>query len=246
MKIQYIPMSIATSHPLEELHPSIWRASQLGRATTECIDTGYAPLSNQLVGNGWPTGTLVELLLQQPGIGEMRLLGPALAQVAHRKIVMIQPPHPPNTIALAALGISPSNILWVTPKSTADAVWAAEQILRSGSCGALMYWANQIRPENQRRLHLAAQHGKTLFWILRPLAAALDASPAPLRLSLRPALGGIEVGFVKRRGPQRDEPLFLPMAQPYIAEQRRADRAKKRPEIPAVEVLRAPGELTPG
>jgi len=51
-----------------------------------------------------------------------------------------------------------------------------------------------------RRLHLAAQHGDTLFFLFRPLAAAQDASPAPLRLSLRPAAGGIEVGFVKRRG----------------------------------------------
>lgn len=240
-------MSTATnSQPLEELHPSIWRASQLGRATTECVDTGYPPLSNQLVGNGWPTGALVELLVQQPGIGEMRLLGPALARVAHRKIVLLQPPHSPNTIALAGLGVSPSSVVWVMPKTTADAVWAAEQILRSGSCGALVYWANQIRSENQRRLHLAAQHGKTLFWILRPLAAAIDASPAPLRLSLRPALGGLEIGFVKRRGPQRDEPLFLPLTQPHIVDRRLVDRMGKRPEVPAVDVLRGVDEFAPG
>lgn len=46
---------------------------------------------------------------------------------------------------------------------------------------------------------------------MRPLAAAQDASPAPLRLALRPKPGGLEIEFVKRRGPQRDEPLFLPM-----------------------------------
>lgn len=84
-------------------------------------------------------------------------------------------------------------------------------MLRSRSCGALLFWQNQIRPESQRRLTLAAQEGETLFFVFRPLAAAQDPSPAPLRLALRPRAGGLEVGFVKRRGPQRDEPLLLPM-----------------------------------
>ncbi len=66
----------------EELHPSLWLASQLARAGTRCVDTGHPVLSKQLPGGGWPTGTLVDLLLQQPGIGEMRLLRPALAEVA--------------------------------------------------------------------------------------------------------------------------------------------------------------------
>ena len=47
--------------------------------------------------------------------------------------------------------------------------------------------------------------------MLRPLAASQDASPAPLRLSLRAAAGGIEIGFVKRRGPQGDAPLYVPL-----------------------------------
>ena len=68
-----------------------------------------------------------------------------------------------------------------------------------------------VRGENLRRLHLAAQAGETLFFMMRPLTAGQDASPAPLRLALRPQAGGIEIGFVKRRGPQRDATLFLPL-----------------------------------
>lgn len=70
--------------------------------------------------------------------------------------------------------------------------------------------------DSLRRLHLAAQHGETLFFMMRPLAAARNPSPspspAPLRLSVRPALGGIDIGFVKRQGPQREESLFLPLS----------------------------------
>ena len=122
----------------EALHPSLWRASQLARASTRCVDTGHAALSSQLPGGGWPAGTLVELLQQQPGIGEMRLLRPALQACAERRIVLLQPPHPPQALALAALGLPPSKLLWLRTSRSADALWAAEQVLRSGSCGALL------------------------------------------------------------------------------------------------------------
>jgi protein ImuA len=207
----YMTCSGSISAAPESLHPSLWLASQLARGDTRCIDTGHPTLSAQLPGGGWPTGTLVDLLLQQPGIGEMRLLRPALAAVAQRRIVLLQPPHPPQALALAALGVPPSQLIWLRATRTADALWAAEQVLRSGSCGALLFWQNNVRAENLRRLHLAAQAGETLFFMMRPLAAGQDASPAPLRLSLRPQAGGIEIGFVKRRGPQRDATLFLPL-----------------------------------
>ena len=215
-----------TSAP-ESLHPSLWRASQLARSSTRCVDTGHAALSAQLPGGGWPTGVLVDLLLQQPGIGEMRLLRPALAAVAERRIVLLQPPHPPQALALAALGVAPSQLIWLRASRSADALWAAEQVLRSGSCGALLFWPgherqNQIRSDSLRRLHLAAQGGETLFFMMRPLAASQDASPAPLRLALRPQAGGMEIDFVKRRGPQRDAPLFLPLSSNLLQPERHA------------------------
>lgn len=169
-------------------------------------------LSAQLPDNGWPTGTLVDLLVQQPGIGEVRLLAPALRKVAHKRVVFLQPPHAPQTIALAGLGLAPSQLIWVKSATSSDALWAAEQVLRSGSCGALMFWCTHVRPESLRRLHLAAQAGETLFYAMRPMAAVQDASPAPLRMSLRPAPGGIEIVLLKCRGPQRDAPLFHPLA----------------------------------
>ncbi|WP_305824252.1 translesion DNA synthesis-associated protein ImuA [Massilia brevitalea] len=213
----------------EELHPSLWRASQLARSNTRCVDTGYPVLSKQLPGGGWPTGTLVDLLLQQPGIGEMRLLRPALVAAAARRIVLLQPPHPPQALALAALGLPPSQLVWLRATRTNDALWAAEQVLRSGSCGALLFWANHVRGESLRRLHLAAQCGETLFFMMRPLAAAQDSSPAPLRLSLRPAAGGLDVGFVKRRGPQRDAPLFLPLTPTLLQRHALVDRPAPAP-----------------
>ena len=156
----------------------------------------------------------------------MRLLAPALAKVAERRVVLLQPPHAPQALALAALGLPPSSVLWLRAERTADMLWAAEQVLRSGSCGALLFWQQHMRPESMRRLHLAAQAGETLFFMMRPLAVARDASPAPLRVSVRPAPGGVDIGFVKRRGPQSDETLFLPIQAglaPYLRPERRTD-----------------------
>ena len=100
-----------------------------------------------------------------------------------------------------------------------------------------------MRADNLRRPHLAAQAGETLFFRMRRLAAAADPSPAPMRLSVRPAISGINIGFVKRQGPVRDELLFLPMhIDPvrYVSEQRPvqapADMATSMATSAAVEV----------
>jgi protein ImuA len=200
----------------EGLHPALWFASQLARASQRCVDTGYPALSQQLPGNGWPTGCLIDLLLQQPGIGELRLLAPALAGMGARPIVLLQPAHIPQTLAFAELGVSTGQLVWLRTQHSADALWAAEQTLRSGCCGALLFWAQHARAESLRRLHLAAQQGETLFCMMRPLASRQDASPAQLRLALRPAQGGVWLDFVKRRGPQRDEALFLTLPSPVL------------------------------
>ena len=216
---------IMTMTAPEEVHPSLWRASQLARGATPCLDTGFAALSAQLPGGGWPLGVLIDLLVQQHGIGELRLLQPALAALGTRPIVLWQPPHAPQALALAALGLDPSRLVWLrSGAKSSDALWAAEQVLRSGCCGALLLWQKHARGETLRRLHLAAQSADTLFCMLRPLEAAREASPAPLRLSLKPAAGGIDIGFVKRRGPLREAPLFLPLTPNLLQRHAPLDR----------------------
>jgi protein ImuA len=98
-------------------------------------------------------------------------------------------------------------LLWIRTKRQADALWSAEQVLRNGSCGALLLWQQTLRHESLRRLQLAAQASDTLCWLLRPLSASDIASPAPLRIALRPLAGGVQLDVLKRRGP----PCALPI-----------------------------------
>ncbi len=64
------------------LHPAVWRASQIGGGAQATSPSGFAALDAQLPGGGWPHGVLTELLLPQPGIGELRLLAPVLGAVS--------------------------------------------------------------------------------------------------------------------------------------------------------------------
>ncbi len=202
--------AVALSPPASLPHPAVWRASHLGGSPGPCVDTGYRALSAELPGRGWPRGQLIEFLVARDGVGELRLLQPALGRLARgRTVALVQPPHVPHAAGWADWQLDPARLLWVRPDSARDALWAADQILKNGSCSALLCWLPQARATELRRLHAAAQATDTLFIVVRPMAAAEQASPAPLRLIVRPALGGVLLRIVKRRGPPRDLPLHV-------------------------------------
>lgn len=206
----------------EIIHPSLWLASQLARGGARGIASGFEALDAELPERGWPPGVLIELLLPQDGIGELRLLRPVLARPPtsdeHRtraqRIVLLQAPHPINAPGWAQMGVEAARLLQLQAAHAADACWAAEQVLRADSCQVLLMWQPRLRKGDHdllRRLHGAAQAGQTLFFMLRPLSCAREPSPAPLRLTLKSARDGLEIGFLKRRGPLREQSLFLPL-----------------------------------
>lgn len=204
-------MKSSPSASPEAIHPSLWRASQLARGVGATLASGYPALSAQLPGGGWPTGALTELLIQQFGTAELRLLQPALASLKQARIILLQTPYQPQALALSELGVNLGQLLWIRCAKHTDALWAAEQILRSGSCGALLFWQSQVRIESLRRLHLAAQSGSSLFFLIRTLEYQHSPSPAPLRLKIKTLEHGLEIDLIKRRGVPSDAPLFIPM-----------------------------------
>ncbi|RXV64134.1 translesion DNA synthesis-associated protein ImuA [Burkholderia stabilis] len=231
-------MNPALAHP-ERIHPSLWRAGQLSRSSARGVDTGHPNLSAELPGGGWPVGALVELLAQQPGIGELRLLAPVLSRAAGKPVVLIQPPHALQPLALAYWGVDPRGFVSMPAPRTADALWAAEQALRAGTCAAVLLWQSHVRADALRRLNLAAQSGSALFFMFRQAAAARDPSPAPLRLALAPKRDGVDVTFVKCRGQTRDTPLFVPLSPSpillnrHVSLDRRASAAPQPRNVPA-------------
>ncbi|WOD14289.1 hypothetical protein [Paraburkholderia kirstenboschensis] len=121
----------------EAIHPDLSRGNQLARARSRIVECGNANLASELPGGGWPRGALTDLLVQQTGCGELRLLRPALQQLASKPVVLLQPPHDLQPTAIAWWGVDAANLMTVKAPTTADSLWAAEQILRAGTCGAL-------------------------------------------------------------------------------------------------------------
>ena len=83
-------------------HPAIWRGNQLGTVAAPSVPSGFADLDVELPGGGWPTGALTEILPQHEGIGELRILGHALASLSAQGqgLAWIAPPYLPYAPAL--------------------------------------------------------------------------------------------------------------------------------------------------
>lgn len=192
-------------------HPGIWRGDRLEATALPGIATGHAEFDALLPGGGWPQGALTELIVEAEGIGELSLLLPALASISRddRWIALIAPPHLPYAPALAAGGVVLSRLLRIRSRTTEDSLWAMEQALRSGACGAVLAWPGAINERSQRRLQLAAEAGASWGVWFTPARQAASASTAALRLQLAPAADGTEVRFLKRRGGGHVPPLVI-------------------------------------
>jgi cell division inhibitor SulA/protein ImuA len=205
---------------LEEIlqrHP-VWRGGAVSSAIP-AVPTGFAELDGALPGGGWPTGALSEILAGREGIGELQLVLPALASLswAGKRIVWLAPPHLPYAPALAAAGIDLAHLVVVRAPGRREALWAAEQVLRAGSCHALAAWFPGARYEELRRLAVAAEASRAWVVLFRPQEAARMSSPAALRLAVEPAGDALCVHILKRRGAPAAAPLHLPVKRPVHA-----------------------------
>ncbi len=193
----------------------VWRGGEASlrarHRPAQSIPTGLAPLDEQLPGGGWPLGWLSELLLPCYGIGELQLLLPVLAQLSRqeRRIVFVAPPYIPYAPALWQQGVRLSHVLLIHTHKSQQQLWAMEQALRAGVCGAVLGWTHAPDPRVLRRLQLAAEAGQSAAILFRPTEAARHASPAGLRIELTPAVNGTTVHIRKRRGGWHYRPVRL-------------------------------------
>lgn len=190
----------------------VWRASQLARPLAAALPTGFAALDAELPGGGWPAGALIELLSDHPSTGEISLLLPLMRRTpANRWLIWVSPPLLPYAPALAAAGLPLSRLLLIRPRNAAEVLWASRQAAASTACALTLCWPQKADGAALRRLQLSAESSGTSLFLCRPHSAAQQASPAPLRISLSLASGGLRLDILKRRGPPAAAPLFLPL-----------------------------------
>jgi protein ImuA len=192
---------------------AIWRGDQMGSALSAVLPSGFAALDAELPGGGWPCHAVTDILMPQSGTLEWRLLAPLLHAVctAGRSVVAVGPPKPPHLPGLRWQGLGERQLVWVQADTPAERLWASEQLVRANSCGVLLAWLPQVRPEQIRRLQvLAAGHEGPVF-LFRPSAAAQESSAAPLRVHARVGPDWtLQLDVLKRKGPPLGTRLSLP------------------------------------
>ncbi len=167
----------------------VWKLKDASAAPSRPVwSTGRSALDARLPGGGWPTASLVEVLIDASGLGELQLFLPAFVQCQRRAgedipwLAWIAPPYEPFAPALAQQGIELDRLLVIRPATAMEALWAAEQALSSGVCAAVLLWLKGTDDRWLRRLKLAAEAGGALGVLFRPERHRFESSPASLRL----------------------------------------------------------------
>jgi len=196
------------------LFAGLWRGRDAPPRTMPAISTGLPALDAALPYGGWPLGALTEILVDREGIGELRLVMPALAQLSRqgRWLAWISPPYIPYAPALAHHGVDITRVMLVRPKADNDHFWAVEQALRAGTCGAVLAWPRSGDSRRLRRLQLAAEAGNSWGLLFRPLRSAKQSSPAALRLQLLVNADYLQVTLLKCRGGWPHKPVNIKLS----------------------------------
>jgi hypothetical protein len=187
----------------------VWKLKDASAAPARPVwSTGLSSLDARLPGGGWPTASLIEVLLDETGLGEVQLFLPALVACQRSTqdsseapwLVWIAPPHEPYAPALAQQGIELERLLVVRPSTATEALWAAEQALSSGVCAAVLLWLKGTDDRWLRRLKLAAEAGGSLGVLFRPERHRFESSPANLRIVMSGGSPCARVDLLKVQG----------------------------------------------
>lgn len=201
---------------LDELkgNGSLWRGRRTTLASNRTLASGWQEL-DELLGGGWPRAALAEVL--SDAHQGLSLLLPVIAELSadRRWIAWVAPPHVPYAPALAARGVQVDRLLLIRDITTDQALWAAEQVLKSGACRLLLAWPESpgskgLQVAQLRRLQLAAEQGDCTGILFRPLRVVDQGSSAALRLRVRPTTLGLEVEVLKRRGGWGGDSCIVP------------------------------------
>lgn len=177
---------------------TVWRGTG-APATAGTHRTGHAALDARLPQGGWPGHALTEVLFPADGVGELALVLPTLARLtqAGQRVVLIAPPYRVHAPGWAHAGVALPQLQVVQAQSR-DALWAAEQCLRSAACAAVLCWPHQADDRAFRRLQVAAETGQCLGFVFRDAKHARNPSPAALRVQIE--AGTRQVRVLKCRG----------------------------------------------
>jgi len=155
------------------------------------IRTGWPTLDEILPSGGLRRGSLVELLDLRSGCGA-ETVAAGLTQAACRfpgVVVIVDRDGQFYPSALAAWDIPVERMVVVRAESDADAVWAADQALRSRAAVVVWLRLDRLRPHDFRRLQLSAEEGGAVGVLFSPARARGQPTWADVQLAIEPRTG---------------------------------------------------------
>jgi len=173
----------------------IWRGAK--RPKPQAVSTGQPALDQWLPHHGWPCGQLIAFRPSHIGSGEFSILLPFLAKQTQQElpVLLISPPLIPCPQTLLQAGIDLKHLVVV--RSINKQLWATEQALKSGLCGAIVVWPSSrlLSTVAMRRLQLACERGDAPVFLIAykkvsglswPCALDLRIEPGPRIFCLEP------------------------------------------------------------
>lgn len=194
----------------------LWSGSQTPDSG-DYYSTGHDLLDQKLEG-GFPKHGVVELQ-GASSIGELRLLFPHLKNTSQERLsVFIQPPGYLCAEQINNEGLDNNKVLLIYPQNDKEALWAAEQCLRSGACSNVLLWHPELEVHQARRLQVASEHGNCLHFIFKTAQKSLFSLPVSLSMTLLPHALGVEITITKRKGgwPQGSFVIDMSAAWPSL------------------------------
>lgn len=189
----------------------LWRGFQT-QHHEGTISSGYPELDKKLAG-GFPKQGVIELKTLN-GIGEIRAVVPYLRALQHQGIiVLIAPPAHISSEFLVQSGIDVNRILLLTPKEEKEALWCAEQCLKSGCSASVLLWLQTLEIHQVRRLNLASEKGQASLLLFRLPTAASFTLPVSLSIRFLPLSYGLKVAIDKRKGGKNHQEFIIRMNQ---------------------------------
>jgi hypothetical protein len=146
---------------------------------SEKTTTGSPPLDRLLPGGGLRRGSLVEYL----GQGVSLAFAAAQAACRDRPLVVVDRG---QALYPASWPIELAQTVLVRPTSEADEIWACDQSLRCPGVGAVLARCGRLGQRDFRRLQLAAEEGRTLGILVRPVKLRGDPTWADVQWLVEP------------------------------------------------------------
>ncbi|WP_286267622.1 translesion DNA synthesis-associated protein ImuA [Thalassotalea atypica] len=176
----------------------VWQGSRKN-IQPEQVPSGYREIDEKLQG-GLPKTGIIDIDTDM-GIGELRLMMPYVAQLAQQRLVVfINPPAYISAEYLYREGIALAQVIIIQVELEKDALWAAEQCLKSGACCAVIQWYQNLAIHQVKRLKNATNVGESLHVLFKKQQQYALSLPVTLSMKLTTHSKGVNVSIPKRKG----------------------------------------------